>query len=56
MTANRPSPSMSQLHLRWLNHSIRELTPPGMSMVDTARWLIPARCAMYAISAMRRQH
>ena len=52
----KTSPTMSQLHLRWLNHSIKELTPAGCSPLDTARWLIPARCALYAISAMRRQH
>lgn len=52
----KTAPSMTALHLRWMNHSIRELTPPGQSPVETARWLCSARCALYAISAMRRQH
>ena len=39
---------------RWLSHSIQELTRPGVSAVDVARWLVPARAALYAVSAMRR--
>ena len=42
---------------RWLSSSIPQITASSrsrMSPVDVARWLVPSRCALYAISAMRR--
>ncbi len=42
---------------RWLSSSIPQIAASSrsrMSPVDVARWLVPSRCALYAISAMRR--
>lgn len=45
---------LARRHSRWLSHSIPQLTRPGLTTVDVARWLVPARAALYAVSAMRR--
>ena len=45
---------LSRRHDRWLSSSIPQLTRPGLTPVDVARWLVPARAALYAVSAMRR--
>jgi hypothetical protein len=44
-------------HDRWLNSSIPQIAATSrsrMTALDVARWLVPSRCALYAISAMRR--
>lgn len=41
-------------YTRWLNRSIPDHCRAGVSPVDVARWLVPARAALYAVSAMRR--
>jgi hypothetical protein len=44
-------------HERWLSKSIPSLTASsrsGLSLIDVARWLVPARAALYALWAMRR--
>lgn len=47
----------SRAHSRWLSSSIPQIAANSrsrMTPVDVARWLVPSRCALYAISAMRR--
>lgn len=47
----------SARHERWLNRSIPALASSsrsGLSLIDVARWLVPARASIYAIWAMRR--
>ena len=39
---------------RWLSRSIPDHCRSGINPVDVARWLVPARAALYAVSAMRR--
>jgi hypothetical protein len=45
---------LARRHSRWLSSSIPQLTRPGLTAVDVARWLAPARAALYAVAAMRR--
>jgi uncharacterized protein (DUF2235 family) len=42
---------------RWLSSSIPQIAASSrsrMTPVDVARWLVPSRCALYALSAARR--
>ena len=45
---------LARRHDRWLSSSIPQLVRPGLTPVDVARWLVPARAALYAVAAMRR--
>lgn len=47
----------ARAHDRWLNNSIPAIAATSrthQTALDVARWLVPSRCALYAISAMRR--
>ena len=47
----------ARAHDRWLSSSIPQIAASSrsrMSPVDVARWLVPSRCALYALSAARR--
>jgi hypothetical protein len=47
----------ARAHDRWLSSSIPQIAATSrsrMTPVDVARWLVPSRCALYALNAMRR--
>lgn len=51
---DRDRSSASLRNQRWLEHSIPQLVSSSGSPVDVARWLVPARAALYALWALRR--